>query len=167
MCNSFNKNEIKLFNSVTSVSLTRIFAQYDVNKKQNEWMKDLKFSTINNPIKQIIPIRPKYGLFQISYSDWYFADYWGKLKENAINNLLIKFLSDAFQYRNIDKPLYIKKYYWKNAIHFWKPSIDINKYYEQIMNLRKNIHIVGESFSKNQGWCEGAIQTTIELMDQL
>ena len=35
------------------------------------------------------------------------------------------------------------------------------------MFLRKNVFIVGESFSLNQGWGEGAIQTSIELVKKL
>ena len=31
------------------------------------------------------------------------------------------------------------------------------------MHLRKNVFIVGESFSLNQGWAEGAVQTSIEV----
>ena len=31
------------------------------------------------------------------------------------------------------------------------------------MKLRDNILIGGESFSLNQGWCEGAVQSSIQL----
>ena len=55
LCSSFTTEEFKLFDSVDSSSLTRIFAKYDLNK--NPWIKDMEFSTVNNPIRQIIPKR--------------------------------------------------------------------------------------------------------------
>ena len=79
MCDSFTDKELELFQSVAPSSLTRVFAKYDMSKKQNKWMKDLQFSTVKNPIRQIIPARKNIGFFQISYSDWYFANYWGSL----------------------------------------------------------------------------------------
>jgi hypothetical protein len=33
--------------------------------------------------------------------------------------------------------------------------------------MRKNLFIGGESFSLNQGWCEGAIQTTEKIFKLL
>tara|TARA_B100001093_G_C26773155_1_gene991092 strand:- start:86 stop:1390 length:1305 start_codon:yes stop_codon:yes gene_type:complete len=162
MCTSFNENEKKLLNSVNSMSLTRIFAKYDLKKKKNHWMKKLNFSTINNPLCQIIPISKQHGLFQISYSDWYFADYWGHLSIDNTKKLIKKLLKETFDYF-IDDPIFIKKYYWKDAIHFWKPNINEIETHKKILHLRKNVYIVGESYSLNQGWGEGAIQTSISL----
>lgn len=163
MCDSFTKNEIDLFNSVIPFSLNRIFAKYDVNKKINKWMKKINFSTVNNPIRQIIPLKKDVGVFQISYSDWYFADYWGNLKIDNLKKILKKLLSETFQYEKIDKPEKILRYYWKNACHFWKPNINEKLLYKKILHLRKNIFVIGESFSLNQGWAEGAVQTSIDV----
>jgi monoamine oxidase len=38
---------------------------------------------------------------------------------------------------------------------------------KEITNLRKNLYIGGESFSLNQGWCEGAIQTSISIAKRI
>ena len=103
------------------------------------------------------------GLFQISYSDWYFADYWGNLKNDQAKKVLKKLLSETFQYEKIDDPKKFIRYYWKNACHFWKPNNNEKVLYKKIQHLRKNVFIVGESFSLNQGWAEGAVQTSIEI----
>ena len=162
LCNSFTPDELRLFNNVQGVSLNRIFAQYDMSKKQNQWMKKLNFTTINNPIRQIIPLRKKLGLFQISYSDWYFADFWGNLSKNDTKIVLNKLLKDTFNH-TIDNPIKIWKYYWKDATHAWNPNIDYKKLYKKILHLRKNLFIVGESFSLIQGWCSGAVQTSVDV----
>tara|TARA_B110000259_G_scaffold188119_1_gene245063 strand:+ start:1093 stop:2379 length:1287 start_codon:yes stop_codon:yes gene_type:complete len=167
LCDSFTDKEKDLFNSVNSSSLTRIFTKYNIEKKENEWMKKLNFSTVANPIRQIIPIKQvlgkNIGFFQISYSDWTHADYWGRLNLDNTKKVLKKLLKETFHNKTIDEPEWIKKIYWKNAIHFWKPNVNEKNLYKKIMKLRSNIFIGGESFSLNQGWCEGAIQTSVDL----
>tara|TARA_B100000900_G_scaffold183188_1_gene155400 strand:+ start:1788 stop:3074 length:1287 start_codon:yes stop_codon:yes gene_type:complete len=167
LCDSFNEKEQELFNSVNSSSLTRIFTKYNIEKKDNMWMKKINFSTVANPIRQIIPIKQvlgkNIGLFQISYSDSNHADYWGRLNLENTKKVLKKLLEETFHNKKIDNPEWIKKIYWKNAIHFWKPNVNEKALYKKIMKLRPNILIGGESFSLNQGWCEGAVQTSIDL----
>ncbi len=167
MCDSFNADEIKLFNMVKPFSLNRIFVKYDMKKSKNLWMKKLNFSTVNNPIRQIIPINKKHGFFQISYSDWYFADYWGNLNKANSLNILKQLLSQTFHNANIDNPTYYKQFYWKDACHFWKSNINEVLNYKKILNIRNNVYIIGESFSLNQGWAEGAIQTSIDVFKML
>lgn len=165
LCSSFTSNELSLFDSVGSSSLTRIFAKYNMNYKKNNWVKNINFSTIKNPIRQMIPTSKKNGIIQY-YSDWYFADYWGSLNNNKTIDILTNMLQETM-YNKISKPQSIKKHYWKNAVHFWKSNINEKKICKEIMFLRKNVFIVGESFSLNQGWGEGAIQTSIELVKKL
>jgi hypothetical protein len=144
-----------------------IFTKYNIEKKDNMWMKKINFSTVANPIRQIIPIKQvlgkNIGLFQISYSDSNHADYWGRLNLENTKKVLKKLLEETFHNKKIDNPEWIKKIYWKNAIHFWKPNVNEKTLYKRIMKLRPNILIGGESFSLNQGWCEGAVQTSIDL----
>ena len=115
LCDSFTDKEQELFNSVNSSSLTRIFTKYNVDKKENEWMKKLNFSTVANPIRQIIPIKQvlgkNIGLFQISYSDWNHSDYWGRLNLDNTKKVLKKLLEETFHNKNIDSPEWIKKIY--------------------------------------------------------
>ena len=163
MCDSFTQAELSLFNKVQPFSLNRIFAQYNMKNKNNKWMENIKFSTVDNPIRQIIPLRKKMGLFQISYSDWYFADYWGNLTIDNAKRALKKLLTETFHFEKIDDPIKFIKCYWKNACHYWLPNHNEKTMYKRIQHLRKNIFIIGESFSLNQGWAEGALQTSIDV----
>ena len=163
MCTSFTNEEMVLFNTVEPSSLSRVFAKYDMNKKENEWMKMLKYSTVNNPIRQIIPTKKNIGLFQISYSDWQSADLWGTLSKDDCKKQLKKLLKQIFHDKKIDDPKWFDKIYWPNAIHFWKPNINEKDIHKKITHLRPNLFIGGESFSLNQAWSEGAVQTSIEI----
>ena len=164
LCNSFEEKELEMFNSVESFSLSRIFAKYDMTKPENKWIHKFKHSTINNPIRQIIPVSKKHGFMQISYSDWYFADYWGTLDEKKIKPILRKLLQENLHYDKIIDPVYLKRVYWKNAVHYWNVNVNEKNMYKKIMHMRKNLFIVGESFSLNQCWCEGPVQTSIDLL---
>lgn len=163
MCGCFTNEELGLFNSVEPSSLSRVFARYDMNKRENEWMKKLRHSTVNNPLRQIIPTKKSVGLFQISYSDWQSADLWGTLSEKDCKRQLKKMLKQTFHDKKIDDPKWFDKIYWPNAIHYWRPNINEKTIHKKIIHLRPNIFVGGESFSLNQGWCEGAVQTSIEI----
>ena len=130
-------------------------------------MKDIKFSSVNNPIRQIIPIKKSIGLFQISYTDWYYADYWGNLNNNDWCKLVKIFLEEVFCRKNIDMPIWYKRFYYKNAVHCWKPGVNETYLYKKIMKIRENVFIAGESYSKIQGWCEGSLISSIDLVKML
>ena len=52
----FDEKELSLLeNSVEPISLCRVYVKYDVLK--NPWIKKLKYSSVNNPLKQIIPLK--------------------------------------------------------------------------------------------------------------
>ena len=160
---SFNENELKLLDSVDSFSLTRVFLGFDI--KKNKWLQKLNHTTLNNPLRQIITLSKSKGLFQI-YNDWQYADAFGALnKENTIKNS--RLLLDKVFKSKVGQPTFYKKYYWKNAIHYWKPNVNEKYMYGKIMNIKKNVYICGESFSLNQGWGEGVVSMSKDLVKKL
>ena len=159
--NTFTRPERVLMRlAVQRVSLTRMFAQYDMSKSENQWMNDLRFSTTDNPLQQIIPIQKKLGLFQVSYSDWVNADLWGQLPSDRAPKIVHGLLAQTFPTRSIDEPNYFVKFYWPGAIHFWRPGVEPAATAKRIALLRSDMFVAGETFSTNQGWCEGAVQTS-------
>lgn len=161
--NSFNENELDLLDSVQSSSLTRIFLQYNI--KSNNWINNLNHTTFINCIRQIIPLSKSIGFIQI-YNDWNNADYFGNLTNDECYKIIKKLLSKILN-KKLDNPLFLKKYYWKNAIHFWKPKINEKKIYSKILNIKKNVYICSESYSLNQGWAEGSVSMSIDLLKLL
>ena len=79
--------DVPLIQSVKPIPLLRIYAKYPTN---NLWFKDIKKTTTDNYIRQIIPIDYKKGLIMISYTD-------GKNAElfNSYNNLSEELLIQA------------------------------------------------------------------------
>ena len=88
MDRSFYPEEITKINCVEPISLCRVFHKYNLQKGENKWVEKVKYATVNNALRQVIPANKKKGLLQISYSDWYFAYFWGKLNESQSKKLI-------------------------------------------------------------------------------
>jgi monoamine oxidase len=107
-------------------------------------------------------------VYMIAYSDNSNANYinnhvTGNDKESRefLSGLLEKGL-DA----SCELPLTaIKRYYWPIGTHYMRPFME-GETYESWIRLAQhpapNIVVVGEAFSRNQGWVEGALES-VEL----
>ena len=64
---------------------------------------------------------------------------------------------------------YIKYYYWSNGLHVWKPGYNPQKIYKEILKPFEDelIFVCGESFSLQQGWIEGALETTYDVLEKI
>jgi len=106
----------------------------------------------------------------ISYSDTKYAKEW---QNNKINNLLEKEIMEnirlLFPEKKIPDPIFLKSRFIYEATHLWKVNCDGNKLNERIIKPypKMNLFICGESYSNNQGWIEGALETSKKVIDML
>ena len=106
----------------------------------------------------------------ISYIDSEYAEMWNdsSSSKKIIINRLHKEIKNLF---NIvpPEPEYIKYYYWTNGLHVWRPGYNYHKLYKETMKpyYDQQIFICGESFSKNQGWIEGCLETSYDVLEQI
>jgi uncharacterized protein YpmB len=58
--------------------------------------------------------------------------------------------------------------YWKCGTHYFAPLNKKYKNRKQFLKLAQNpyenIYCVGEAFSRNQGWCEGALESVENII---
>lgn len=114
------------------------------------------------------------GLIMISYTNVKFSKYWKRYLinkdnlQNNFNNKLKKNIKEVF-HKNTENPIYLNICYWKNGMHYWKPTKNSSILYKKILQLDKNIplYIIGEAYSENQGWMEGALETYSYLLNIL
>lgn len=157
-----------LIKSINTKSLCRIYAIFD---KKDIWFKDISKSTTNNNSRYIIPIDKKNGLIMIAYSDSKFANYWNKL-ENTNEELFKNRLKDNI-YKTFNKkiadPIYLKKCYWTLGTGFWRKNIDSKIVSKKMIqpNTTIPLYICGENYSENQGWIEGALETSYEVIKKI
>lgn len=147
-----------LISSVQTNNYIRIFGNFDTNKKL--------YIHSDYSIPQIISRGD--GLVQMAYAD----------------DIIAKNLRDVFvtgQFRelwkeinkklnlNLSNPTWIESFYWKRGAHFWKPLVDVNKVYNEILQPDRGVKmfIVGEAFSKNQAWVEGSLETSDDVISMI
>lgn len=126
--------------------LNRIYAKF----KSGDWFPQ-KVLHSNKPISQTVPISK--DVIMISYSTDRDAKYW--IEQEMAGNLWTE-MSNQIGVK--ERPLWIKQNYWHPGTHFYKPGCDPEKIQEiSFRPINKNWHIIGEAYSMNQGWIEGAL----------
>lgn len=126
----------------------RIYAQLkDDDKAAAEFARAFPHMTVvPRPFQTVIPIDPKKRLYLIAYSDNASAI---ELKDLTHTQLEARFRDATGVHIRISR---IKKFFWKCGTHYFKPGAPLP--------LRKRfgaIELLGEAYSDNQGWTEGAL----------
>lgn len=154
-----------VLNSVAIVPLTRIYAQFPVDKETGfAWFHGIPKTTTNLPIRIFIPIDEGNGMCMISYSDGYYASQWQQdFIFGDLDATIMKYIRQLFPNREIPEPQWIQKLHWANGVHNWLPMVNSSLIYDQIQNPFHNIYICGEAYSRWQGWIEGALETAQEV----
>ena len=165
----------KLLDSVKPIELLRIYATYPVNNGM-PWFKDIKRTTTNSYIRHIIPIDYSKGLIMISYTDSLNAQLLANLHSVGEEKLMEEIHKEIKRLFELpEEPPKPKKVYFHNwndaysGLHVWKPGNDIDELYPKILqpDPKKNIFICGEAYSKKQGWMEGALETSYDVLKKL
>lgn len=139
------------------------------SKSSIELMKQYCPTTtiVPGPLQKIIPMNSEKGVYMIVYND----------NQNAVKLKDIAEKDDE-ESRNrfcrlIEKSLGItdgklcllktRSFYWDIGTHYYTPLPDKyndrNEFIKIAQNPEKNIKVVGEMISRNQGWTEGALES--------
>jgi len=156
-----------IYKEIHGQPFIRIYAKFS-----NEYLEIMKkyvnkTTIVNTELYKIIPINN--GVYMIAYSDNKGANKIKKLLENNKNYLqlidLIKKSLNITENLKIDD---VKTYYWKIGTHYYEPlNNEYNsrtKFIKQAQKPEKNIFIVGEAISTNQGWTEGALESVDKII---
>jgi hypothetical protein len=149
----------QIYNDICCQSFTRLYV------KLNEPLKDYKgFIVTEKPFQKIIEMNREKCIYMISYSDNKIADKWTtvtNIEECVETNIKKIFKQDVKVKKN-------KLVYWKCGTHYFKPlkkKYKNRKHFLKIaQNPYKNIYCVGEAFSRNQGWCEGSLESVENIL---
>lgn len=155
------KKKKNLYDNISCQSFVRLYVKLD---------KPLNITTrlviTPKPFQKIIEMDRERCVYMISYSDNKIADEWNNLlspheiNETVENNILKLF-------RQVVKVKKSKLIYWECGTHYFKPLPLIYKnrddYLAKAQNPKPNMYVVGEAFSKDQGWCEGALQSVHQV----
>jgi len=123
-------------------------------------------TVVPGPLQKIIPMDPEKGVYMIAYSDNDSANFLNKYHENTEANrsrfCRILELSLGIE-KNTLELLAIKNYYWKIGTHYYMPLSGEFKNRSEFVKIaqkpHKDIRVIGEMISENQGWVEGALES--------
>lgn len=159
---SYLKKMNKELEKVHCIPLMRTYAVYPPQKRKNVWFEKYGKVTTNHPLRYIIPIDKKKGVIMISYTDGQYAKKEYKLNELNLKKMIRKGVRRVFG-EEIGDPKILKRHYWDCGVALWKKG----KYnYHQLSKKmikpfkNENLFICGENYSMNQGWIEGALETS-------
>lgn len=152
------KNDLQ---SIGLKTLCRIYAQFD---KDNVWFKHIPKSTTNNALRYVIPIDRNKGLIMISYTDGKFARYWKTKYEKTMIKRLQENIQKTFDFTIAD-PIYTRKCYWTLGTAYWKPRVKSHEVARRMLQpMDCPLYVCGENYSTNQGWMEGALETSVQVV---
>ena len=157
----------KIYDNIKGQPFIRVYGKF--SKSNTEILKKyVKTTTIvKGPLQKITPMNFDKGVFMLAYSDNKNALYLNKISKNTKNNRE-KFceLIEVALGIPLDtlKLISIKSFFWNIGTHYYD-ILNTDKYKDRKDYLKyaqipeKNILVVGELISMNQGWTQGALES--------
>tara|TARA_Y100000389_G_scaffold21763_1_gene18694 strand:+ start:6474 stop:7742 length:1269 start_codon:yes stop_codon:yes gene_type:complete len=162
----------KHITSIYQAPLIRIYAIYKPEHNGKVWFNDLRRTTTNNILRQIIPINREKGLIMISYTDGkdtrpFVKSNFQLKSKSELKNIVKNNLKIVFPDINIPNPIYFKAHLWSVGCHHWKPGYNSKKIQKDIFNPVEDVFICGEGFSSKQAWMEGSLESAQAVVKEL
>jgi len=161
-----------IYNDIEGQPFLRLYGKF--SKQSIPIMKEYikGYTCLPGPLQKIIPMNADKGVYMIAYSDNNSAL---ALKNNLENTEENRTLYCELLEKSIGIPsgslhlLAIKDYYWPIGTHYYKPLNerlyeDRDEFIDMAQHPEKDILVVGEVVSKNQGWTEGALQSVKSVL---
>ena len=155
---------IKILDDLEGQPFARIYAKVDKgNQEMAEKIKN--FTIVDSYLRKIIPINPKKGIYMIGYNDNFdalesFFDF-TNMTEKEVYDKLSGEIKRIF---GIDITVrFAKIAFWDYGTTYYKPLKTKYKNRGEWLKIAQHpvpdIYFVGEGFSQNQGWVEGALES--------
>jgi hypothetical protein len=159
-----------IYNEIHGQPFLRVYGKF--SKSSCEILKSLipVQTVVNGPLHKIIPINSEKGIYMIAYSDNKDALFLEKHTANIKKNRLFftKLLEKAFDLQqNTLKLISMIHFFWPIGTHYYDPLSNAytsrDEFIKDAQNPMKNLYVVGEMISNNQGWTEGALESVKEI----
>jgi hypothetical protein len=157
---------LRIYDQVHGQVFLRVYAKF------SSPIPDLdSYTIVIGPLKKIVPINPKEGIYMIAYTDNKDAL---SLKEYTSNNLknrqyFCKLVEKTLGLENSLTLVAIKSFYWNQGTHYYeplkKPFKNRTEFINQAQNPMKHMLVVGEMIAKHQGWTLGALESVDSVLN--
>jgi hypothetical protein len=150
----------KIYNEVRGQSFLRVYGKF------SKAIPGLNMYTIvPGPLKKIIPINIKDGIYMIAYSDNEDADFLNKYSKNNVKNrgFYCNMIEEALGLHTRVELMAIKAFYWEIGTHYYEPLKkdykNRSEFIDRAQHPYKNVLVVGEMIALHQGWTLGALES--------
>ena len=159
---------IPLFKLLDTEPLIRIYAVYP-KEKGKVWFAGMGKVITDSPLRHVIPINEEKGLIMISYTDGKDCEVWSKLEQKDLEKKMSMEVEKVFG--KVPAPLYLKMHEWGAGCTYWKPGkydpVEMGELALQPIKMYPNLHLCGESYSMQQAWMEGALESAEGLLKKI
>ena len=156
---------LPIYRQIHGQSFLRVYGKF--TKTSTEIMNRYihGYTIVPGPLKKIIPMNTEKGVFMIAYTDNEDADLLKKHSNNTPKNrdYFCRLIERALGIPETLDLIAIKDFYWGIGTHYYEPLRGFDSRKEFIKRAQHpfpGILVVGELISTNQGWVEGALEST-------
>jgi monoamine oxidase len=159
---------LPLFQHLDTEALIRIYAVYPkVDGKV--WFSGMGKVVTDSPLRYVIPINEEKGLIMISYTDGEDCEEWRGMTEKQLERKIAKEVHAVFG--KVPAPIYLKAHDWGKGCTYWKPGtydpVKMGELALQPFSKYPHLHLCGESYSMQQTWMEGALESAEALLKKI
>lgn len=158
-----NEKVLKYYDNIACQSFARVYA------KLNKPLDFNNFRTVitKNPFQKMIEMNKDKNIYMISYSDNIQADFWKEHRDKLSETIETQLKKQLDVEVKVEES---KLCYWNCGTHYCLPLDKSfktrNDYLKTVQNPMKNLFVVGEAFSRNHGWCEGALESVQNIFQK-
>ena len=162
---------ITILNELDVQPFSRIYVRIDKGKEEMAEIKN--FTIVDSFLRKIIPINGEKGIYMIGYNDN--GDSLESISD--FRNMTERQLYDKIRHEinrifGIDMTIAASKIaFWEYGTTYYKPLKTKYKDREEWLKIAQNplsdIYFVGEGFSRNQGWVEGALESVDAIVGSM
>ena len=160
----------KIYKQIHGQPFLRVYGKFSGKSKtiMNKYIE--KTTIVETQLYRIIPIDKLKGIYMLAYTDNIGSNYVYNLIKNDKNYIKLENLIKTSLGISIDTDLFIDDivaYYWKCGTHYYEPideEISRIQFIKKAQHPEKNMFVVGEVVSRNQGWVEGALSSVYHVL---
>lgn len=162
----------QLYSQIQGQTFLRLYAKFD--KKSSKIMAEYvkHYTIVPGPLQKIIPINHDKGVYMIAYSD---NDNAKLLRPYIANTSTNRELFEELIEKSLGMPtdtqltiIALKNFYWPIGTHYFRPLrekfVNFDAFLKEAQHPVNGMIVVGEAFSRYQGWSEGALESVEKVV---
>lgn len=157
--------KLLLYDNIACQPFARVYAKLDSPLDDLQGYRAL---ITKNPFQKIIEMNRDKCIYMISYSDNCPALFWLKKKHHLCRTIEKQLLTKLGISRKVLKS---RLCFWNCGTHYFKPLPKPfrarQNFLLKVIHPEPNVYAVGEAFSLNQGWSEGALESVQSMIHYL